>query len=218
MLSGQVSSGASQPANPAPTAQGPVNLLPLTSISIEGGIYQVETELSYPRNPGSHAERKTDNSAFVFLPSHSGQFVGNQYVAEWNQTQESVYLWTPNSSLYGSVQKKPCLSKGRVAVTFDSTFSSILTLAVDVQNSSPDNPGFFQTFRLNIANIPIAGRASPTDAYYTIEREALCSHTTALAGESQGIWGGSTWVLQKLVSFGCQGYWPNMRIRFSRPK
>ena len=48
MLSGRVSSGASQPANPPPTAQGPVNLLPLTSISIEGGIYQVGIKRAIP--------------------------------------------------------------------------------------------------------------------------------------------------------------------------
>ena len=89
---------------------------------------------------------------------------------------------------------------------------------MEVQNSSPSEPGFFQTLSLNLANIPIANRASQTDAFYTIEGERLCSHITALAGQSQGIPGGSVWSLQKLVSFGCQGYWPNMRIRFSRPK
>ena len=223
-LSSPVSSVAKQPAKPAPSAQGPVNLLPFTSISIDGRLYQIETELSYPNNPGRQAERQIDKAGgLIILPAHSGQFVGNQYVAEWNQTQITDFLWTPNSSLYGLVQKIPYLSKGKVTVTFDSTFRRILNLAMEVHNSSPNNPQLLQTLSLNLANIPGYRPDSPLTpqsdhAKYTIEGEGLCSHITGLDGQSQDIWGGSTWVRQKLVSFGCKGYYAHISIFFNRPK
>ena len=118
------------------------------------------------------------------------------------------------------IRRIPHLSKGKVTVTFDSTFRRILNLAMEVQSSSPNNPQLFQTLSLNLANMPFDGPNPPRydRAFYVIEGENLCSHITALKVSLRMTQCGNGLVLKKLTSFGCEGQYVNMRIEFARPK